>query len=295
MGCLQVSMQLNEMIRFAGMVNPGYDIYKRLGLKNGMPISSQDAAYRIVLDMVNDGLFVNFVEALIEVRDKGFMGRKLSLAGLNNVIAGLLSEGYSFDHVSGRFFENQDERITPNWGRLLEGDERKMAVLWIDIVGNSKLVKENPVSEVEKAYDDIRSIASRVINTRIGRLWSWEGDGGLAAFAFGQIALSAVYSGIDLLHELFLYNRLHNPLPSPINVRLGAHIGTVRYSESDTQRKNNDTVKQAKSFEAMAKTNALCIPFNLYIGMDANTLNLFGGEKTGRHGKYRLYSVDVGK
>ena len=123
--CLQLSLPVDMMVRFATLVNPQYSIYKRTGLKEGMPISNQSAAQRIVADMIQDGYFVDFVETLINIEAKGYMGRRYTMWGLNDVVAGLLKEGYSFDKVSGQFFENQRERISPDWGRLQEGDERK--------------------------------------------------------------------------------------------------------------------------------------------------------------------------
>jgi len=295
MNCLQVSLTVDLMIRFARLVNPEYNFYRRTGLKEGMPIPNQNAAQRIVADMVLDGFFVDFVELLLQIEAEGYMGRRYTLHGLNNAVAGLLSEGYNFDKVSRRFFENQRERISPNWGRLLEGDERKMAVLRLDIAGSSELVKNNPRPKIEKAYNDVRQIFSGVVTSRFGRLWSWEGDGALAVFLFDEIEQMAIYAGMELLHELFFYNLIRNPLGGPVNVRLGAHIGMVRYSESELERQKNDTVRQAMALEGMAKTNSLCVPFNLYISMDANTLKLFSDEKTGPCGKYRIYKMDLEK
>jgi len=293
--CLQLSLPVEMMICFATLVNPQYNIYRRTGLKEGMPISNQNAAQRIVADMIYDGFFVDFAELLVRVGTKGYMGRQYDLRGLNEVVTGVINEGYSFDKVSCRFFENQRERTSPNWGRLHEGDEREMAVLRLDIVGNSALVKNNPRSIIEEAYDDVRHIVNKVVTSRLGRLWSWEGDGALAAFLFGPIEKMAVYAGMEIIHELFFYNLLRNPLGSPINIRLGAHIGEVRYSGSELERLKNETVKQAMALEAMAANNALSVSFNLYITMNPNTLKLFGSEKIGRGGKYRLYSMGVEK
>ena len=293
--CLQHSLPVDKMIRFARLVDPQYNIYQRTGLKEGMPISNQTAAQRIVADMINDGFFVDFVETLIRIEIEGYMGRQYTLRGLRDVAAGLIKEGYSFDNVSGRFFENQRERISPNWGRLQEGDERKMAVLRLDIVGNSTLVKNNTRAKIEGAYNDVRHILYKVVTARLGRLWSWEGDGALAAFFVGSIEKLAVYAGMEILHELFFYNRLRNPLDSPIDVRIGAHIGQVRYSDSEMERQKNDTIKKAISLEAMAPGNALCVSYNLYLTMDNITLSLFSAEKTSRGSKYRLYSIGIEK
>jgi class 3 adenylate cyclase len=293
--CLQRSLTVEMMIRFARLAAPDYDIYRRTGLKEGMPISNQDAAQRIVADMIMDGFFVDFVEVLVKVEAEGYMGRRYNLYGLNDVVAGLIQEGYVFDKVSGQFFENQQERISPNWGRLREGDERKMTLLRLDIVGNSTLVRNNPGTKIEKAYGDLRAIVNRTVTSRLGRLWTWEGDGALGAFLFGPQEKMAVFAGMEILHELFFYNRLRNPLDSPINVRIGVHVGQIRYSVHELERLKNDAVKQAVSLEGMAERNSMGVSFNIYINMDRDTLNLFGPEQNGSGGKYRLYRMGLEK
>jgi len=286
-------MPVNTMIAFAKQVNPQYNFYKRSGFREGMPVPNDAAAERIVADLIKDGFFVDFVELLVRVDQEGYMGRKYTLWGVNNVVAGLLSEGYSFDKVSGQFFENQRERISANWGRLLEGDERKMAVLRLDIAGSSALVKNNSRSNIEKAYEQVRQIINKVVISRIGRIWSWEGDGALLVFLFGPIEKMAIYAGIEILNELFFYNRLRNPLNSPVNIRLGTQVGMVRYSVNELERLKNEPVKQAMALEALAPVNALCVPFNIYATMDSSELALFGNEKTSRQGKYRFYSIGL--
>ena len=293
--CLQLSLSVDQMIRFAELVNPKYNIYKRLGLNEGMPIPNQNAAERIVADMIHDGYYVDFVEALVRIDREGYMGGRHELKGLANVVASLIDEGYSFDKVTGQFLENQNEHISANWGRLLEGDERKMTMLRLDIAGNSALVRNNPRPKIEKAYSDIRSIVSRAVTGRLGRLWSWEGDGALAAFLFGPMEKMAVSAGMEIIHELFFYNRLRNPLNSPINVRLGAQIGLVRYSGNELERQKNDAVKQAVYLEGLAAINTLSASYNLAFNMDQNMLNLFSPEKTSGGCKYRLYSVRMEK
>jgi len=293
--CLQLSLSVDMMVRFAKLVNPNYNIYKRTGLSEGMPISNQTAAQRVVADMIQDGFFVDFVEALIKIETQGYMGQKYTLWGLNDVVSGLIQEGYSYDKVTGQFYENQRERISPNWGRLLEGDERRMAVLRFDVVDNSTLVKSNPHSKVEKAFSDMRTIVDRAVISRLGRLWSWEGDGALAVFLFGSIEKTAVYTGMEIIHELFFYNLLRNPLDRPINVRIGAHIGQVRYSNSETERMRNDVVKQTEVFETLAAKNSLCVSSTLCGAMDEIIINTFSGEKNNRNCKYRLYSIGMEK
>ena len=255
----------------------------------------QNVAEQIVADMIHDGYYVDFVETLVRIDREGHLGNNYELKGLNKVVAGLIDEGYSYDNVSGLFYENQDEQIRPGWGRLKDGDERKMALLRLDIVGNSILVKNNPRLKIEKAYSDIWSIVSKVVVNRLGRVWSWEGDGAIAAFLFGSIEKEVVYAGMEILQEMFFYNRLRNQLDSPINVRLGAHIGQVQYSDSEVERLKNDAVKQVIVYEGLAAKNSLCVSYHLYITMDQIILDLFGPEQTGRGCKYRLYKIGTEK
>ena len=289
--CLEDSLPAETMVRFAKEVNPLYDIYERTGVREGIPITKHHAAQRIVEDMINEGYFIDFVEFLIKVESEGYIGRIYSLRNLDELVKGLIDEGYNFDKISKKFLENQRERISPNWGRLLEGDEKKMTVLRLDIAGNSSLVKNNPLPKIEKAYNDIRHIITRAVTSRLGRLWSWEGDGALAVFLFGSMEKMAVYAGIEILHELFFYNRLRNPLDNPINLRLGAHIGMVSYSDNEMERLKNDTVKQATVYEELAANNSLSVSYNLYITMDQITLDLFSSEKDAWGLKYRLYTI----
>jgi len=293
--CLQLSLSVSMMIRFAELVYPNYDIYRRMGLTEGMPIPNQNAAERIVADMIQAGYYVDFVEMLVRIDREGYMGSQYNLIGLSNVITSLMDEGFGFDKVTGLFFENQEESLSPNWGRLLEGDERKMTVLRMDIAGNSVLVRNNPRNKIEKAYNDIRNIMNKAVTSRLGRLWSWEGDGALAVFLFGPMEKKAVYAGMELLHELFFYNQLRNPLSSPINMRLGVQIGPVRYSENTLERMKNDTIRQAIFLEGLATNNSLCASYNLCLNMDQNTLDLFGNEKNLSGCKFRLYAVGTEK
>jgi class 3 adenylate cyclase len=245
--------------------------------------------------MIQDGYFIDCVETLIRIDAKGYMGRRYALKGLQDVVGGLVHDGYSFDPASGQFFENQRERISPNWGRLQEGDERKMTLLRFDVAGNSMLVRQNPRNNIEKAYKDLRAIVNRAVTSRLGRLWAWEGDGALAAFLFGSMEKSAVYCGMEILHELFFYNKLKNTLNSPLNVRIGVHIGRIRYSDDEIERQKNDTVKQAVELESVAAINSMGVSSTLFMTMDQHTTSLFTPEKNSRGKKYRLYNISVEK
>jgi len=280
------------MIRVAKMVNPDYDIYKRTGYPKGHPIANQDAASRITTDMLQDGCYVDFVETLIRVDSEGYMGRRYDLRGLDDVTGDVIQAGYSYDKTTGQFFENQQERITRNWGRLVEGDERQMAVLRLDIAGNSTLVKENPRNLIEKAYGDLRKIVTKAVVSRLGRLWSWEGDGALGVFMLGSYSRMAIFAGMEILNGMFLYNKTDNPLNSEIKIRLSVHSGSLAYSSSEAECLKSDTVRKAVALESKAAVpNSLVISESLAVTQDQALLNIFSNTLTVSADKYRIYQV----
>jgi class 3 adenylate cyclase len=289
------SLDLDEMIVFAQQLLDGYDLRKRMGVSERIPVSNYTAAQRIIQDMDNSGRFIDFVEFLIRVDHEGFMGRAHSMRGLDDVIGAIMREGYSFDKTANQFFENQRERISLNWGRLRDGEERQMSVLRLDIAGNSALVKNNPHDKIHKAYAALREIVSRAVTNRLGRLWSWEGDGALAVFFPGPKEKAAVFCGMEILHEIFFYNKLENPLSAPLHLRIGAHVGKVRYFNNSIERLKNEAVKETVKLEEAVPNDSMGVSYNLFITMDHSFLNLLGPEKSRGSSKYRLYQVSQEK
>jgi class 3 adenylate cyclase len=291
--CLYSSISFEDMVRFAKMAYPGYDIYKSSGYPKGTPISSQDAANRIVTDMLQDGYYIDFIETLIRVDNSGYMGRRYAFRGLDDVISDVIQAGYSYDNETKQFFEDQSQQITRNWGRLIEGDERQMAVLRLDVVGNTILVKENPKSLIDKAYGDLRKIVSDAVVSRLGRLWIWEGDGSLCAFMLGNYSRMAIFAGMDILNEMFLYNKMKNPLNSIIKLRISVHSGDFLYSENDIKCLKNDIVLKATTLESKAAIpNSLVISESLAVSQDQSLLNIFSDVKAVSSDKYRIYQVN---
>jgi hypothetical protein len=230
-----MSLSVEQMNRFAKMTNPDYDLYKSFGFSKGHPIGIHEAADRIVGDMVQSGYYIDFVETLIKVDSKGYMGHKFAFRGLDDVIGDVLQAGYSYDKTTGIFFEDQSQQVTKNWGRLMEGDERSMAVLRLDVVGNSVLVKNNPKQLVDKTYSYLREIVNTAVVSRFGRLWIWEGDGALGAFMLGDYSRLAIFAGIEILNNMFIFNKTENPLDSPVKLRISVHSGLITYSENETK------------------------------------------------------------
>jgi len=286
------------MNRFANMTNLDYDFIKEYGFSKGRPIGVHEAADRIVGDMVQSGYYINFVETLIKVDSRGYMGKIYAIRGLDDVISDVLQAGYSYDSATGTFFEDQSKQITRNWGRLLEGDERPMTVMRLDIAGNSILVKNNPKHLINKTYGELRNIINDAVISRLGRLWIWDGDGALGVFMLGEHSRSAIFAAMEILNKMFLYNKTENMLKAGVNLRISVHSGDIVYTDNETNCLKSDIVKTAVVLESKAAVpNSLVISESLAMSQDQPLLNIFSDSKNIKDStdKFRIYQVNQAK
>jgi hypothetical protein len=196
------------------------------------------------------------------------MGRKYPVSRLRDIIRGTYDMGYVFDSVNKIFVENPRYKRTRNWGVLEPGMEYTIALLRLDIVGNSGLVRRYPRRIVQTTYADLRAITNEVIGRRNGRIWTWEGDGGLVAFYFGNKHTSATLCAMEILHELFLYNRIRCPFGSPLQVRIGVHAGQFEYTDSKEALGKIDTVREVDVIQRNARPDTAQVSIVVKVMLD---------------------------
>ncbi|TVQ38702.1 MAG: hypothetical protein EA384_08195 [Spirochaetaceae bacterium] len=224
------SMDVQTMVEIARrIIGNEYDLHKRCGFPESVPIPDHDAARQIVIDLIDAALALPFVTLLVSIDRNGFVGRKLHIHRIDDILGEMLELGLTYDPENQIFVENANRQQTPNWGVIREGDVHSFAFLRFDVVGNSRLVRKYNEETVMQAYGDLRRLIQAILFRRNGRLWSWEGDGGLAAFYTDDVNAAAVYTGMEILRELYLYNRLRCPLEEPIRLRLAVHSGPSEY------------------------------------------------------------------
>ncbi|MFQ3546872.1 MAG: hypothetical protein SNJ56_00910 [Termitinemataceae bacterium] len=291
---LYESLSMEMIVRLGKTMLPGYDIHERSGIPENIPITAQNAAEQVVQDIIAEGRYLQLLELLIRIDRDGFMGREYHLLYMRDLLKQVLDEGYSYDGATGCFMENSQQQISPNWGRLAEGDEFQLALLRLDIVQNSALVREHNKNQIDKAYEDLRTMVSRSVLPRMGRIWYWEGDGCLAAFVFGKKERSAVVAGMELLHNLFFYNRTANPLSRDLQIRLAIHGGPIKYTQDTLALKKNETIREIAEIESkFGSPGSLVVTSNVFLSIDRVIQDCFCPEK--RSGSYRLrtYTVQV--
>lgn len=247
---LYLSLGMELSLRVARSLVEGYDINRRMGFPPSVPVPVQDAVNRIVLDLFEAGLFIELVEWLVRADRHGYKGKQYPIAGIDEIIKGMEQEGYLLDPESELFYEDPHRQRTPGWGRLKAGVEYPITLLRIDIVNNSRIVRANGVDEVRSAYERIRELFQRIVEKRRGRIWLWEGDGGLAAFQYGHPNMSATLCGMEFMNEILLFNLCSNPLDKPIQLRAAAHAGFMEFSENPAELLHEELVKETVEIES---------------------------------------------
>lgn len=235
----------------AKKVIPGYDIHKQTGYPDSLAVPNRHVARQIISDMINGGNLPDFISLLIEIHETGLMGRKYPVCFLDDMVRDMHDLGFLYDKENKMFIDNPTFRYTRNWGALRKGTEYIITFLRIDIVGNSELVRSHSTEVVHKTYENLRSIVYATTNKRNGRIWSWEGDGGLIAFFFANKHLLGTLSAMEIIHELYIYNLTQNILKSPLQVRIAVHSGPLEYSENEEELTRSDTVKRVMEIESI--------------------------------------------
>ena len=274
---LTESMSVDQMQRAARMVIPGYDIQERSGFPPNVPIPRGDAARHVLRDFVDQGVLLKFIEGLILLTTQGDMGREVKIPLLPHIIAEMEDQGFKYSAQKGVFVEGGSRERTMGWGTLTEGATYEFALLRVDIADNSELVRRYPRGLVNAAYTTVRDLVTRLVEKRDGRVWSWEGDGGLAAFYFNDKTIQATLCGMEVIHELFLYNLVGRSLPEPVRVRIAVHAGPCRFQRSSKESASaGDTIRRVELLEASyTRPGCLTVSPGVYTDLGSKLSPLF--------------------
>lgn len=245
---LSHSMPVHTMVKVIKRVLPGYDLHQRTGFPPSIPIPTIDAARQITTDLINDNLLIKFVEHLIDIYQNGLMGRKINIHFLPQIMDEIVTIGYVYNEQYGIFLERDVGIKTKSWGILQEGKTYEFSFLRIDIVKNSELVRKYPHKLIAATYKDFKNIVQKQVETRSGRIWDWQGDGGIAAFYFNEKNINSVLCGMEIILELFMYNLFHCKLNEDIHSRLAIHTGPCQFL-NNMDHIQNETLKRLEEIE----------------------------------------------
>jgi class 3 adenylate cyclase len=287
---LSESIPIDVMVRVVKDLLPGYDLYDRTGIPSNIPIQPRDAASQIVRDIVAASFFLPLVEMLIRMNRDGLNGRVYPVPLLGEIAKELAKDGVRYDQSTGLFIEAYGPNSTPNWRRLRPGADSNLTLLRFDIAQHTRLVRSYDPKKIAAAFADFRSMLSDAVTKRNGRLWCSEG--GIAAFYYGHRDKEATLAAMEVLHGLFLYNKLTNSLPEPLLVRIAIHNGPCHWAASEDDLQKNEVVRRVKEIESKCTApGSVTVSPTVYDSFDRVFASWFTAIKGERTHILRSYSV----
>jgi len=247
---LSRSMDIKVMTHIARTFDPTYDLHKRMNLNPHHAIPNQDAARQIVKDMRDWNYFPAFVTKIIHTSENGFHGKRYSIPHLRDILKQMEEVGLVFNHQRLYFMENPQIKRSHNWGILREGETYSFTLVKIDFVQNSDTLRKNPDDLVKKCFRILKEEFRDIMEYHHGRLWLWEGDGGLFSFHYEGRNRSAVAAAMEVQHRLFLFNHFRNPLMKPIELRIALLSRHTEYWGKKSPIRESDAYKYIEQQES---------------------------------------------
>jgi len=290
---LSEGMDVRTMLHVIRRIIPDYDIHKQTGFPESFSIPNRDAADAIISDILKRDLLLEFIELLVMIQKEGLMSKNINLPYLNDIVKEIYSLGYVYDSTNRIFVENPQVRKTINWGTLQEGKSYTLVFLGIDIINNTGIVKQYPKEVVEKTYTEFSFIVQNISEKRNGRMWKWEGDGGVIAFFLGNKYQDAVLSAFEIINDMLLYNRTMCSLKEHIHFRISIHSGSCEYTENIEELIQSEPIRILQEMEKKyTGKDALCISLPVKMMLDGYITKQFSPlEKTGKS-KYFQYRLE---
>jgi adenylate cyclase len=208
------------------------------------PLESVRRAVRRVQDGDQD--------AAVDVYDGSEVG--LLQAGFNRMVEGL-REREELRDLFGRQVGEEVARQALDRGITLGGEEREVAVLFIDLVGSTELAHQRPPTEVVELLNEFFGVVVDVVDAEGGTINKFVGDAALCVF--GAPLPHDDAAGAALRAARVLRERLAEEVPQ-CDVGIGVSAGTAVAGNIGAQQRFEytvigDPVNEASRLTELAK------------------------------------------
>ena len=102
--------------------------------------------------------------------------------------------------------------------------------------------------------------------------------------------MSAVLCAMEILNELYLYNRTKCSLDEPLKIRIGIHGGPCEYTDNEEDLKEIQTVRETYALERESKENEATISIVIKVMLEDIISQVFRARGRGKNGPFH-YSL----
>lgn len=199
------------------------------GAPFGITLRPEQAAEAAIEYFSKRNQLFDFLSILVTVEAQG-----KEISEFDSFLQKLGQVGFTYDPNTHQFIKARNEEEKDPWGYMKEGEIYHFSFLSIDIAGNSIIQQKYPKSDIEVTYSNIYNIIQGIVRRYKGKMWTWAGDGGIAAFYVDDKVSDSVLSAMEILMQLTIFNLdpRKNLFPENIKLRIAAHDGMTVYKEN---------------------------------------------------------------
>jgi len=231
---LSSNLSKEEIDLLGKYMEPKFNAHILSGEPFGITLRPEQAAQVIVKHFSRQGRLGELIVLLIGLESNpSTVRRAVSLAGLDEFTRRMGALGYVYDRSTDSIVQKAAGE-EDSWGLLHEGESYNFAFLSIDIAGNSIIQSKYEEERIEAVYGSLYSMIERIVKVYNGKIWTWAGDGGIAAFYLGNIAQDSVNAAISIQTNMIAFNLSsnRNQFEEPVHLRIAAHQGPTAYKEN---------------------------------------------------------------
>jgi len=285
---LSKAFNTSEIGQFAGSLLGNVDLYDLTGYPPNSSIPRKEAAKQVVEHLYKLNKIAPLLNYFIYVAQTGFRGEGVKFSNMKSVIHEMKECGYHYDRDLNKVVLVEKNASRSDWGFLEEDSAYNCCFISIDISKNSKLVRKYDNSLIQKTYINFKELVTKAVETRKGRIWNWEGDGGLIAFHVKDFVNLALLSAVDILSSMPLFNSLYNCLPEDIMIRIALNAGKATYKK-DTVTINSEAISKVRQLEKKhTELMTITISESTFSHIDTNLRKNFKVENVNNENIYQL-------
>ena len=285
----------DEIKKFVWLIDPSVNLNKLTGYSEILSIPRKEAAKQVVEYFHNTNRLVLLMDLIIQTVKNGFKGEGVVFNNLKQILFEMYEVGYKYNSELEKFVLIENKNKRNDWGFLMHGTVYSFCFISIDICDNSKLFNKYETSLIRQTYSNFKNLVKSIIEKRDGRIWNWEGDGGLAAFHIKDFVKDSVLAGIDILSAMPIFNSTSNLINDNIAVRIGINNGEAEY-KIDIKMIYSDALEKAKLIEKRyTYPMTISITPNTFQNLDSIIKSHFNKEMINGENVYNLKFPLVGE
>ncbi|HNZ27965.1 MAG TPA: hypothetical protein PLG34_10180 [Spirochaetota bacterium] len=272
---LSQAFTVDRLQLFGREIIKNLDLHELTGFPPNCSIPRKDAANELVEYLFEINKTIQLIHLIINTSQNGFKSEKYEFQNLKLIINEMKECGYEYNQNLNKIVKIEKNEKRNDWGFLEDGKSYNFCFVSVDICGNSKLVRKYDGAKIKESYKIFKSLVVKAVESRNGRIWSWEGDGGLLVFHLDDFVDSAVLASIDIMTSLIVFNSTMNLLGEDIIIRMGINVGGAEYKK-EVDSIISDSIELAKKIEKNHTTpQTVSISKNSYQHVNSALRNYF--------------------